>query len=223
LLAFLLRLLLWAIALALVLIWLTGAAAVWVVEALVAWRRKTAMPSFHVPRAPSDAKFGRTAAAAAVLVIVLLLLGAGSEDSENAQPVVADSSSLTTKARLTASPDSQVAAETAGATSQSKRRSEERARVRRRAAEARARRRAASRAAQARARPRAASRAAKARAAQRQRCDPNYQGACLDPDARDYDCEGGSGDGPKYTGTVRVVGSDPYDLDRDGDGTGCDP
>jgi hypothetical protein len=197
LLAFLLRLLLWAIALALVLIWLTGAAAVWVVEALVAWRRKTAMPSFHVPRAPSDAKFGRTAAAAAVLVIVLLLLGAGSEDSENAQPVVADSSSLTTKARLTASPDSQVAAETAGATSQSKRRSEERAR--------------------------AASRAAKARAAQRQRCDPNYQGACLDPDARDYDCEGGSGDGPKYTGTVRVVGSDPYDLDRDGDGTGCDP
>lgn len=37
----------------------------------------------------------------------------------------------------------------------------------------------------------------------------------------DYDCEGGSGDGPGYTGPVTVVGSDDYDLDRDGDGRGC--
>ena len=59
-------------------------------------------------------------------------------------------------------------------------------------------------------------------AASNHRCDPNYQGACLDPDAVDYDCAGGSGDGPRYTGLVRVVGSDVYDLDRDGDGTGCD-
>jgi hypothetical protein len=36
--------------------------------------------------------------------------------------------------------------------------------------------------------------------------------------ASDYDCAGGSGNGPKYTGPVRVTGSDPYDLDRDGDG-----
>jgi hypothetical protein len=53
-------------------------------------------------------------------------------------------------------------------------------------------------------------------------CDPNYTGACLDPNASDYDCAGGSGDGPKYTGTVTVVGDDHYGLDRDGDGIGCE-
>ena len=53
-------------------------------------------------------------------------------------------------------------------------------------------------------------------------CDPNYAGACLDPNSSDYDCEGGSGDGPDYTGMVEVVGDDPYDLDRDGDGIACD-
>lgn len=54
-------------------------------------------------------------------------------------------------------------------------------------------------------------------------CDPNYSGACLDPYAYDYDCEGGSGDGPEYTGTVAVVGEDHYGLDSDSDGTGCEP
>jgi hypothetical protein len=53
-------------------------------------------------------------------------------------------------------------------------------------------------------------------------CDPNYAGACLDPNSYDYDCEGGSGDGPDYTGEVRVVGSDHFELDRDGDGIACD-
>jgi hypothetical protein len=53
-------------------------------------------------------------------------------------------------------------------------------------------------------------------------CDPNYEGACLDPDAVDYDCKGGSGDGPKYTGTVTVVGDDRYGLDADGNGVGCE-
>jgi resuscitation-promoting factor RpfB len=51
-------------------------------------------------------------------------------------------------------------------------------------------------------------------------CTPGYS-PCLTP-ASDYDCAGGSGDGPKYTGLVHVTGSDPYDLDRDGDGLGCD-
>ena len=32
---------------------------------------------------------------------------------------------------------------------------------------------------------------------------------------------GGSGDGPEYTGTVSVSGPDIYDLDRDGNGVGC--
>lgn len=54
-------------------------------------------------------------------------------------------------------------------------------------------------------------------------CDPNYSGACLDPTASDYDCAGGSGNGPYYTGTVTVVGEDHYGLDTDGDGIGCEP
>jgi hypothetical protein len=53
-------------------------------------------------------------------------------------------------------------------------------------------------------------------------CHPSYQGACLDPNASDYDCIGGSGNGPKYTGRVTVVGPDVFDLDRDGDGIGCE-
>ncbi len=53
-------------------------------------------------------------------------------------------------------------------------------------------------------------------------CDPNYSGACV-PIASDVDCAGGSGNGPAYIrGPVRVIGTDVYDLDRDGDGIGCD-
>lgn len=54
------------------------------------------------------------------------------------------------------------------------------------------------------------------------KCHPSYAGACLDPNASDYDCEGGSGNGPKYTGLVRVVGPDVFGLDADGDGYGCE-
>ncbi|GAA1139731.1 hypothetical protein GCM10009606_19200 [Nocardioides aquiterrae] len=50
-------------------------------------------------------------------------------------------------------------------------------------------------------------------------CTPGYS-PCLPP-APDYDCAGGSGDGPAYTGPVRVTGYDPYGLDADGDGTAC--
>jgi resuscitation-promoting factor RpfB len=53
-------------------------------------------------------------------------------------------------------------------------------------------------------------------------CHPSYTGACLDPSASDYDCAGGSGDGPKYTGFVHVVGYDEYGLDSDNDGLGCE-
>ena len=53
-------------------------------------------------------------------------------------------------------------------------------------------------------------------------CDPNYTGACV-PIASDVDCEGGDGDGPEYiSGPVRVVGSDIYELDDDGNGIGCE-
>lgn len=51
-------------------------------------------------------------------------------------------------------------------------------------------------------------------------CTPGYS-PCLPP-ASDYDCSGGSGDGPEYTGYVTVTGSDPYGLDADGDGVGCE-
>jgi hypothetical protein len=52
-------------------------------------------------------------------------------------------------------------------------------------------------------------------------CHPSYSG-CLQMNAGDYDCAGGSGDGPNYTGPVEVYGSDPFDLDRDNDGWGCE-
>jgi hypothetical protein len=52
-------------------------------------------------------------------------------------------------------------------------------------------------------------------------CDPNYSG-CVPIDS-DVDCAGGSGNGPSYAeGPVQVIGQDIYDLDRDGDGIGCD-
>lgn len=52
-------------------------------------------------------------------------------------------------------------------------------------------------------------------------CDPNYSG-CV-PIASDVDCAGGNGNGPAYVaGPVRVIGSDIYDLDRDGNGIGCE-
>jgi micrococcal nuclease len=53
-------------------------------------------------------------------------------------------------------------------------------------------------------------------------CHSSYQGACLMIGQGDYDCAGGSGDGPNYTGFVYVVGYDEFDLDRDGDGLGCE-
>lgn len=54
-----------------------------------------------------------------------------------------------------------------------------------------------------------------------QGCDPNYS-PCV-PIASDVDCAGGSGNGPAYVeGPVRVIGTDIYGLDRDGDGIGCE-
>ena len=68
----------------------------------------------------------------------------------------------------------------------------------------------------------AKAKAAKKRAAAKKarNCTPGYK-PCL-PAASDYDCSGGTGNGPKYVdGPVRVKGADPHDLDRDGDGVGC--
>jgi hypothetical protein len=52
-------------------------------------------------------------------------------------------------------------------------------------------------------------------------CTPGYS-PCIPP-GPDVDCAGGSGNGPRYVpGPVQVTGSDPYRLDADGDGVGCD-
>ncbi|HMN30365.1 MAG TPA: SH3 domain-containing protein [Caldilineaceae bacterium] len=52
-------------------------------------------------------------------------------------------------------------------------------------------------------------------------CHKSYD-PCV-PIASDVDCLGGRGNGPAYVkGPVRVIGPDVYDLDRDGDGIGCE-
>jgi hypothetical protein len=50
-------------------------------------------------------------------------------------------------------------------------------------------------------------------------CHPSYPTVCLYRNRGDYDCAGGTGDGPNY---VRGLPPDPFDLDRDGDGIGCE-
>src|SRR3989344_2752793 len=52
-------------------------------------------------------------------------------------------------------------------------------------------------------------------------CVAGYE-PCIEPGS-DVDCASGSGNGPRYvTGPVYVTGSDPYDLDRNNDGVGCE-
>ncbi len=54
-------------------------------------------------------------------------------------------------------------------------------------------------------------------------CDPSYPDVCLLQNVGDYDCAGGSGNGPNYVrGPIRVLPPDPFGLDRDGDGIGCE-
>jgi hypothetical protein len=65
--------------------------------------------------------------------------------------------------------------------------------------------------------------ASPAPAKKRHPCDPNYKGRCLRPHVFDYDCAGGSGNGPYYVrGPFRVVGTDHYRLDADHDGIACE-
>jgi hypothetical protein len=56
-------------------------------------------------------------------------------------------------------------------------------------------------------------------------CTAGYSPCLIYHGGADYDCAGGSGDGPYYTepGVVySVTGSDPYGLDADNDGRGCE-
>jgi hypothetical protein len=52
-------------------------------------------------------------------------------------------------------------------------------------------------------------------------CEPSYD-PCIPP-GPDVDCAGGKGNGPRYVkGPIVVRQPDPYDLDRDKDGIGCE-
>jgi hypothetical protein len=56
-------------------------------------------------------------------------------------------------------------------------------------------------------------------------CTPGYSPCLVWHGGADYDCYGGGGNGPYFTApgvTYRVTGSDPYDLDGNGDGYGCE-
>ena len=56
------------------------------------------------------------------------------------------------------------------------------------------------------------------------RCEPSYPTLCLDPSTSDYDCAGGSGNGPRYVYETNfpVRPPDPFGLDHDDDGIGCE-
>jgi hypothetical protein len=56
-------------------------------------------------------------------------------------------------------------------------------------------------------------------------CTPGYSPCLVYHGGADYDCYGGEGDGPYLTEpgvTYRVTGSDPYDLDGNNNGLGCE-
>ena len=46
-------------------------------------------------------------------------------------------------------------------------------------------------------------------------CDPNYSGTCIPINSPDLDCA-------DVGKNIKVSGSDPHGLDRDGDGIGCE-
>lgn len=55
-------------------------------------------------------------------------------------------------------------------------------------------------------------------------CHPSYSGTCIPEDVFDADCAGGGGNGPWYVQEkdIKVVGPDVFELDRDGNGIGCE-
>lgn len=55
-----------------------------------------------------------------------------------------------------------------------------------------------------------------------EKCDPNDQNQPYSAIVNGVDCAGGKGSGPAYVrGLVIVIGTDIYELDRDGDEIGC--
>jgi hypothetical protein len=61
------------------------------------------------------------------------------------------------------------------------------------------------------------------RSSRQANCDSAYPDACLHDGIGDYDCAGGSGNGPNYIdGPIDVRSPDPFGLDADHDGLGCE-
>jgi len=59
--------------------------------------------------------------------------------------------------------------------------------------------------------------------ATKRNCDPAYPDVCLPDGIGDFDCAGGSGNGPNYVkGPIRVLSPDPFRLDADHNGWGCE-
>jgi hypothetical protein len=170
-------------------------------------------------------------AGAAVLLVVLTLVN---QDSDKPKPATPASQTIEQGGTEAKSADA-AAVRQARQEARRERARLRKARAERRRAEAVARRerarvrRARAAAAARRERERQSELAAEAAAAEAEAdaqpaepsCHPSYD-PCLDPNASDYDCAGGSGDGPEYTGFVTVKGPDDYGLDSDGDGTGCE-
>src|SRR4051812_38260028 len=78
------RILLYVIAAFLILFWTISAGVVWVVESIVAHRRGTDAPRFHIPRSTSDEKVGRTGIAfVAVMAVLAVVSGGGSSDGSS--------------------------------------------------------------------------------------------------------------------------------------------
>jgi hypothetical protein len=54
-------------------------------------------------------------------------------------------------------------------------------------------------------------------------CDPAYPDDCLQDGIGDYDCSAGTGNGPNYVdGPLTVRPPDPFGLDANHDGVGCE-
>ena len=141
--------------------------------------------------------------------------------SENASALAAESLAAESRAAASSSSAKAAAARAAAAKAAAAR-----AAVAKAAAEKAAADKASAAAASAKA---SAAQAAQASAAQQAQassraapvCTPGYS-PCIPP-GPDVDCAGGSGNGPRYVqGPVTVTGSDPYGLDSDHDGIGCE-
>jgi hypothetical protein len=113
------------------------------------------------------------------------------------------------------------AAEKAAAATASKAAAAEAAAVKAAADKAAADKAAAAKAAAARAAAAAAAAAATPPTTSAPKCTPGYD-PCIPP-GPDVDCAGGTGNGPRYVqGPIAVTGSDPYRLDADHNGIGCE-